>query len=44
MRPLNVPVLIAPALTIPVMLTLGRIALIPVFVAAYYLPFDWANR
>ena len=43
MRPLNVPVLIAPALTIPVMLTLGRIALIPVFVAAYYLPFDWAN-
>lgn len=43
MQPVNAPTVTTPALTIPVMLTLGRIALIPVFVAACYLPFDWAN-
>ena len=30
-------------MTIPTILTLLRIALIPVFVAVFYLPVSWAN-
>lgn len=32
-----------PLMTIPNMLTLSRICLIPIFVVIYYLPFSWAH-
>ena len=37
------PKLYAMRLTLPTAITLFRIALIPLFVIVFYLPFSWAN-